>query len=428
MPEVLDTHALDVLTRLDLTAEMVHAHRLRPDHLAHAAEIGLHEPGAGDDRPEAPRDNPFYTLDIEGLGNDLHALLSRCTAGYAMQLRRRGRVLIDRRWRWARTPADGAVAWGPDVQMHIASVSKLITAIALTKVLADRNISPDARIARWLPPYWVLGPGVDRITFRQLLTHTSGLVGLTAPGPMDYVFIKDQVALGVVAPPAYKNANYGLCRILLATIDAPHLFAPLTTTSDQYWDLTTTRYYRGYVQAHVFDPVGVAASLVHEADDALAYPVPVAGTGWDSGDKSALAGACGWHLSVDDLLAVMANIRRIGDILEPWRAQAMLDRGFGFDVVRDTLLGRIYLKSGFWAFDGTGQLVEQTYVVFLPHGMELAILANSTFCNPNTNFQAQLLAVIEESIRLRALAIAAVAGVAIAAGALLARSLSRRGR
>lgn len=298
MTDVFDTHALDVLTRLGLTAEMVHVHRLRPEHLAHAAELGLHEPGAGDDRPEGPRDSLFYTLDVEGLGNDLHALLSRCVAGYAMQLRRRGRVMLDRRWQWARTPADGSSPWGPDVQMHVASVSKLITAMALTKVPHSHNISPDARIARWLPRYWVLGPGVDRITFRQLLTHASGLVGLTTPGPMDYVFMKDQVALGVVGvPTGYKNANYGLCRILLATIDAAHLFGPLTTTNDQYWDLTSMRYYQRYVQEQVFDPVGVVSSLVHEGDDALAYPVPVAGTGWDSGDKSALSGACGWHLS-----------------------------------------------------------------------------------------------------------------------------------
>lgn len=84
------------------------------------------------------------------------------------------------------------------------------------------------------------------------------------------------------------------------------------------------------------------------------------------------------------------------------------------------------MKSGFWAFDSTGQLVEQTYVVFLPKGMELAILANSTFCNPNNNFQAQLLAVIEDRIRLNLVTIAAVAGVAIAVGALVGLSRARR--
>jgi CubicO group peptidase (beta-lactamase class C family) len=166
-------------------------------------------------------------------------------------------VLIDDRWLLARTAADGKVDWAPSVQMHTASVSKLITAMAMTKLLPSRNISPDGTIARWLPKPWVRGPGVDRLTFRQLLTHTSGLVALNEPGPVDYQFMKDQVAIGVVGGMGYRNMNYGLCRILISTIDAPFLFDLLPNVTDTYWDLTTIRYYQRYVQENVFDPAGV---------------------------------------------------------------------------------------------------------------------------------------------------------------------------
>ena len=158
-------------------------HVLRPDHLADAElHFELHEAGDGADVFVPPASGLLYQLDIDGLRRDLHALLSPCLAGYALQLRRYGRVLIDDRQGAARTPRRRRRRLGPSVQMHVASVSKLITAMAMTKLLHSRNISPDATIARWLPKHWVRGPGVDRLTFRQLLTHTSGLVALDEAG------------------------------------------------------------------------------------------------------------------------------------------------------------------------------------------------------------------------------------------------------
>ena len=91
--------------------------------------------------------------------------------------------------------------------MHLASGSKLITAMAVTKLLDSHGISPDAPIAPWLPAYWQKGPGVERIISRQLLTHTSGLVLLDEkqPGPSDFQFMKDQIAIGAIGKPVYRN-------------------------------------------------------------------------------------------------------------------------------------------------------------------------------------------------------------------------------
>ncbi len=104
----------------------------------------------------------------------------------------------------------------------------------------------------------------------------------------------------------------------------------------------------------------------------------------------------------------------------------MLDRGFGLDVRRDTLLGRVYAKGGFWGSDQTGRVVQQTNVIFLPRGMELAILANSPLCNPNTGFMDRVLDAIEANIRLRLLTIAAAATVAAAGLVARARAIARR--
>jgi CubicO group peptidase (beta-lactamase class C family) len=426
MPEQLDARLLEILRSLGITADMVATHVFRPAHLADASlHVELHEAVDGEDIVAPPPSGLLYRLDTAQLEQDLHALLSPCVAGYVMQLRRYSRVVFERRWQFARTPADGNLAWAPDVQMHVASVSKLVTAIAMTKLLHSRNISIDARIAPWLPGYWQRGPGVDAITFRQLLTHTSGLVAMNQPGPSDYQFMKTQIALGVVGAAGYRNMNYGLCRILLSTIDAPYLFTYLVPgATDAYWDLTTIRYYQRYVQENVFDPVGVASVFTHESDDTLAYAFPVNAPGWDSGDLSTMSGAAGWHLSIDDLLAMMANVRRLGGIIDPSRAQTMLDRGVGLDVIRDTALGRLYAKGGFWSLNG--QFVEQSNAIFLPKGMELVILANSPLCSPNTGFMPQVLDIVEANIRPNWLVLAAAASVGLAFAGLVRHTRVRR--
>jgi hypothetical protein len=328
---------------------MVRNHVIRPDHISAAAlRTELHNVGDGDDDSSnpPPPSGRFYRLNVQKLSRDLHDLLRGCVAGYSMQLRRYGRTIFDQQWNWAKMPGDGDVAWASDIPMHIASVSKLITAMAMTKLLYSRNISPDAHILPWLPKYWHKGPGVDRITFRQLLTHTSGLVLVDEPGPSDFQFMKNQIAIGTVGKPGYRNINFGLCRILISTIDAPFLFDLLSAgVTDAYWDLTTIRYYARYVSEHVFAPVGVTSALDHTGDNALAYPYPASVPGWSSGDLSTMSGCVAWHLSVEDLLNVMAAFRRRGTIVDPTRAQTMLDRQFGIDVKRDTALGRIYAKG-----------------------------------------------------------------------------------
>jgi len=194
------------------------------------------------------------------------------------------------------------------------------------------------------------------------------------------------------------------------------LFDLLPTTNDTYWDLTTIRYYTKYVAENIFARVGVVSTLDHLDPNALAYPFPVALPGYNSGDQKARCGAVGWHFSVDDLLSIMAAFRRTGTIIAPARAQRMLDRQFGIDKIKDTSLGRIYAKGGFWGDKGC---IEQSNVFFLPKGMELAILANSPFCKPNTSFMYDVLDVIEKNIesifstKLTIAAVSVLAGYAL---------------
>ena len=76
---------------------MLRDHVIRPDYLKDpVVQFELHEAGEGHDEPAIPPPPPgwFYRLNVEKLQRDLRALLSPCTVGYSMQLRRYGKSLI----------------------------------------------------------------------------------------------------------------------------------------------------------------------------------------------------------------------------------------------------------------------------------------------------------------------------------------------
>ncbi|HKD09043.1 MAG TPA: hypothetical protein VKB79_24280 [Bryobacteraceae bacterium] len=201
------------------------------------------------------------------------------------------------------------------------------------------------------------------------MTHTSGFNSGTSNS--DYPFMKSEVAAGVtdLGQYHYQNMNFGLCRILISTINgniSPSANFPLPlfpNWNDIVWDFVTIQAYAAFVNAHVFAPAGVAGpTLDRPGADALAYQFPVSGNGWNSGNLSAMSGGAGWHMSVDDLLDAMSAFRRKGTIMTSVQAQLMLDDGFGIDVNMNTPMGRLYNKNGLWQ-DGSGH-VEQSLAYF----------------------------------------------------------------
>jgi CubicO group peptidase (beta-lactamase class C family) len=378
-----------------------------------------------------------YELDATGFADELSAQLAGAANGYSLELRRSGETVLPRS---SGTAIDGqleggvSTAWSPDVSMHIASCSKLLTAMALTKILGQQpGLSPDDAISPYLPSYWDQGPNVDLVTFTDVMTHNSGLKPPTGPGvPADqtYVPCREAVALGVADASKiggsaqlnyqnwdYQNTNFVLCRVLMATVSGaldvnatytgPHLppdGSPIIVqppghhltqqqVNDDYWDAVTVQFYEQYLQNNVFAPADVAASLGRPDICALAYAWPSDNQpGWNSGDLSDWAGPAGYHMSVSDLLDVMGTFRRSGTILSPGEAQAMLDSKFGIDwgangvpgVAKPTPAGPLYCKNGCqYSKDGAGNArVEQCGAVFLPLDMECVLFVNSPIDQP----------------------------------------------
>src|ERR1700678_1147825 len=100
-------------------------------------------------------------LDVNGFFASMKAGLAGVN-GYSMELRRHGVAIgsyssgnaIDGPAESSTGNPVSSVPWHTTTPMQIASCSKLITAMALTKLLAQKGISPDTPISGFLPLYW----------------------------------------------------------------------------------------------------------------------------------------------------------------------------------------------------------------------------------------------------------------------------------
>jgi CubicO group peptidase (beta-lactamase class C family) len=320
-------------------------------------------------------------VDLGEMGLKLWTVLKDHVVGYMLHVRQNGALVHVGVWNWAQTPSDAAKGWTEDTRMHLASVSKFLTAVGTVRLLGSKNLSYDTKIINYLPAHWSKGANVDKITFRHLFTHTSGFV--TGGSSTDYATMKSKVAAGVagVGTYDYENMNFGLCRLLIATVSGAVAKSASYTPSylnDAFWDLNTINAYGSYMQTKVFAPCGVANAgfepLVY-TPDALAYPFPYGTTsGWNSGDLKTVAGGAGWRLSIKELLDVMNHVRRKGTIVSATKAQYMLDNYFGIDMMTNTAAGKLYNKNGSWTNNGK---TEQCVAFFMPQGMELALFVNS---------------------------------------------------
>lgn len=287
----------------------------------------------------------------------------------------------------ARTSANSAKQYSTDfttkTKITVASVSKIVTAIAAVRILDKHGVSLDAKIGSYLPSDWntrdsILSKYVYDITFAQLLGQRSGIKDY-GNVPNDYATLKKfysqavsdsattacdprdsngnyvSVALGQGFTPnntawCYSNFNFAIIRILLPKVagfaeDSDQSTRP-QTLADQYVAL---------VQQNVFDLVGqkgVECKPPSQAPGilnyAFAYNYLGNTKGFDWGDNTLICGAAGWYLSVEDIARVLLSINaRDGKIFstKPDQFDDLRNRGLGLDIDSATEME----KNGSWS-------------------------------------------------------------------------------
>ncbi len=133
----------------------------------------------------------------------------------------------------------------PDTPFVIGSLSKAITATALMQLVQAGRVELDAPVRTYLPDFALASTGVDKITLRQLLHHTSGiptLAGVTPlAGPVTTLAAQVEALRSVrlQSEPgstiAYSNANYVVLGLVIERVSertfgtyvAEEIFTPL---------------------------------------------------------------------------------------------------------------------------------------------------------------------------------------------------------
>lgn len=277
-----------------------------------------------------------------------------------------------------------------DTKMHVASISKTITAFTLVALAAQRGLKLTEPIAAYLPPYWTQGPGISRITFSDLLTHQSGLTSLGQDLPLEdneYGSLQQLIAKGVTGygQYAYQNSNFALLRVLI-----PALMGYAYTGDNRADEGNTSRLYRQAVDSVVFQPVGLTRIALNQSLEQAAnlYSYPYRGErGYLTGDYTGTAGALGWYLSADQAGKLFATVLSSADesVLSTSLKTALLAGRYGCFA---GLLGDqsvVYYHDGWqWAaspgFSGSYRGLRTVWMKY-PNQVTIVLLVNALNAN-----------------------------------------------
>lgn len=307
----------------------------------------------------------------------------------------------------ARTVADSPQrVQSPTRKMHVASVSKTLSAIAIQRLLAGRGLTPDADIGPWLPSDWLLGQGVAGISFRQLMTHRSGFgqahdLDLTARGS-SYANLRQMVADGLLLLGDrflkdfdYDNANFGLLRVLSARLQNVDLGAPQLAGFDKA--ALASAMFLAWVQP-LYGGIGVPYTCEPAASaPTLDYQFPDSGQpGWPSPPYSLSCGGLGSFMSASELVRVLSFLRYTANLLAPAEFQRMRSQSLGFMDPADWpwpagVFGTTLMHGGDWSHS-TGSL--DACIAAFPITIEAAIVVNSSTASdnyPNGGYQCGVL-------------------------------------
>jgi len=322
----------------------------------------------------------FYTAFADSLEKEL----DKSQFGYSISIYSGSKLILNRSAgnRSKSVDAEGLQPFTDTTRIHVASISKTITAMAALKMLQEKNISLSEFVYKYLPVQWSFSDGFKTITFRELLTHTSGI--RNADGSCNNADVNTYTSLKTIAGNdinsskvyCYQNANFGLLRIILPVIRG---FVASGTTTD---DINTQKAYEAIIQEYVFQKAGVKTAYCEwRTGNALLFDFPYTGkAAFNSGNLLGRAGGLGWYLSAQEVGKVMSHLSDAGQqsiLPNNWK-DSLLNNGYGC-FRTNTTKGAAFWHDGLWyRTQGTEvQGMRGVWMKFPTENMTVVLLVNA---------------------------------------------------
>jgi CubicO group peptidase (beta-lactamase class C family) len=331
---------------------------------------------------------------LKTYADKLEEKLKGHAAGYQFVVSFNDQAIVKRAGGAARRAPDNAPrTMTVNDKYNLASISKTITAAAALKILDARNVSLDSPMHKFLPKSFTPGTNVTSITFRELLTHRSGIRCTTevTRGNLE-TCIANGVKLEDKAVSKYNNSNFALFRYLIPELEDFKRFTGTTPQQVPPIQLAKnySKRYMDYVQKNVFDPAGLPAIFCKPTDAQPAlcyqYPCPI-DAGTDFGDMTETNGSRGWTMSTTQLAAFFGTLLYTEKILPKDLRDKMKNENLG--------LYQASVKSGVVAYNHAGgypgkndngdvwNAGELNSLVYgTSNGVSVALVINSQVFNP----------------------------------------------
>lgn len=291
-----------------------------------------------------------YAVDLDRLAQELHQRIGPFTVGYSFSIAQDGHVVRSEAGGLRRAPTAGNGLMGglpmhTDVLFESASTSKLVTLVAMLKVLRDKGISVDSPVSPYLPQSWSRGTGMSTVTFRQLLSHRARpSVGNSLFKPGDcgasaFHCLRQAVETGLTEAPGYDNIHYTLFRLILPWVNNPlAMWGLFANEADvDVINATYSAWFRDYVR-QMLQSTGVDADFkyVYGLGEAGAYRytwgTPPSGeiAPWiDASEDDYLeAGSGGLKIKPKEFARFLSRLER-GDVLHPADLALAKEIGYG---------------------------------------------------------------------------------------------------
>lgn len=325
------------------------------------------------------------TLNTEKFKQNLITSLS-AARGYGIIITQNGQIVKTADTGIGTQSSAGAsLAYSIDNYINIASVTKTLTATTFLMFMRYRDITLDSTIGRWLPDTWSKNAQFSKITFRQLMSHTSGIRGSST----SWASLKDAAGKAPDADKSrtYSNINLALFRAILPKMNNLSLYNTYQEGNATDFERWMSERYIMIVQDNIFKKIGLdnracvsipgkTMDMFNEAPSALKFAT--------TGDWTNSCGGGGFYLTTRDLSKFIVYLVNTEDFLKANEKTMMETEMIGwwsnFSVKNGTAYGHdgaLYSDADGSGDRSAGDPGLQTIILKFPNKVELVMTVNS---------------------------------------------------